>query len=159
MTPPNVSPAGTPAADASPRPGGPLSPWLVAVVFLLLVAAILVCKRPRPEPAQASWTVDTLVEHVRRADPTLYLVLVCEERGTYCGVYFCTRQRSREELQGLRRMPRFAGHWKGVVFADRLGPEWNRVDTDGWGENGLVIGEVLLFGDPEMLEHIRGLLP
>jgi hypothetical protein len=67
------------------------------------------------------------------------------------GVYLCDSPRRWEELLQPRQ-PRYAVRWGGVVFVQKHA---RRLVTDDWGECGLVVGDLVLFGDPQMLGQVR----
>jgi hypothetical protein len=135
------------------RGGGPL------VIFVVLAAATCALGR-RPSPGGADhWTAADLLAHLRQAGPPLHVVPVQQENGPVSGIYLCTRPRRREELQCLLRVRKYADRWQGVVFADRLGAAGPPVNADDWGEHGMLVGQTLLFGDPELLSSLRATLP
>ena len=72
-------------------------------------------------------------------------------------LFLCEGERTWEELSVLNPRPDLVENWKGVLLArpvkglPREGPD----GTDGWGETGLVVGEVALFGDPALIARVR----
>jgi hypothetical protein len=81
--------------------------------------------------------------------PKLHIVRV-NSTSAESGIYICSSPRGWGELQILKRAPECAGRWRGVVFCERAG-----ADCEDWGDNGLRIGPLLLFGDPSLLLRIR----
>jgi hypothetical protein len=67
------------------------------------------------------------------------------------GAYLCDCPRRWEELQFLPRRHDQAPRWRGVVLVDQhpSGPLRSE-----WGECGLAVGGLSLFGDREMLRQI-----
>lgn len=132
--------------------------WALVAVFAVVVVLITWgCRRVR-QRGYENWTVADLTAHVRAHEPTWQVLPTSlSSAGQLDGVYICARPCSRDEVQRLLRGPSRAASWRGVVLAEVLrdtgGPEMSQ-----WGENGLVIGRVLLFGDPAMLQRIEDTL-
>jgi hypothetical protein len=77
--------------------------------------------------------------------------------GEEAGVYLCVKPQEREKLQRLLRDPAFAHKWKGVVYCMReaWGSPVPPDELNSCGEYGLRLGDLLLFGDPALLDRIR----
>jgi hypothetical protein len=141
------------------RRRGAVSQWAIVSIFFAAVAVIPVWKCSRPTPAYDTWKVHDLVSHLEQSDTGLHLVFVRGDKNPVGGVYFCDRPRSRGELQRLQRQRKVADAWRGVVFAERMTKTIDlSVDTLNWEENGLIVGDVLLFGDPALLARIKASL-
>jgi hypothetical protein len=96
-----------------------------------------------------------LVEQLHQAAPELQVVPGATDGNLDMGgVYFCTEAKTREELSLLSRQPERIASWRGVVFASRP-PRSFETRADDWGEHGLLVGNVFLFGDAQLLARIR----
>jgi hypothetical protein len=134
----------------------PLPWWVIVVAFAVLVVGVTLASRLLRPPRSPPRTLGELAEVLRRSDPPLYAVPMADHSSEE-GVYICERPRPREDLQWLRRSPKHAARWRGVVFCERAGGAI-RVPEDqleSWGEHGLRVGPFVLFGDPALLRRIR----
>jgi hypothetical protein len=134
----------------------PLPLWLAAAALLVsLATGQLACRLLHPaDPAPQ--TIAELRQFLARSDLDLHVVQntdITEE----AGIYLCTTPQSREQLWRLLRLAQWAPHWKGVVFCSAEGSS-ARIPgavVEGWGENGMRLGKLLFFGDPDLLARIR----
>jgi hypothetical protein len=134
---------------------------LVALALCLLIPATYLACRKAPPPPPAGAGVKTATElHKLLASRGLALTAVPGSRtgeNADLALFLCEGERTWEELSWLNPRPDLAEKWKGVVLArpakglPREGPD----GTDGWGETGLVVGEVALFGDPALIARVR----
>jgi hypothetical protein len=128
--------------------------WRARAAFLLLllvVAAASVVARSRPARQPDPETVRELLERLRAAGIQWQVLSAMKGGGPEQGVYLCDRPRAWEELQFLGRWPDLAPRWRGVVLVDahplaRL--------SGGWQENGVAVGGLSLYGDPDMLRQM-----
>jgi hypothetical protein len=137
----------------------PVLPWLrsrragnalLPLAFVATaVAAVVVssCARPR-EPG----SIAELLSRLRGAGIDWHVVPLNQGAGDVeQGAYLCESPRRWDELLQPRD-PRFAARWGGVVLADGHA---RTLVADDWGECGLAVGGLVLFGDPRMLEKVQ----
>jgi hypothetical protein len=132
--------------------------WRARTACLLLVvvvAALAAAARSRPARPRDPETVGELLERLRAAGVPWHVTPVIEGGRPEQGAYLCDRPRRREELLRLGRWPELAPRWRGVVLADQHNPA---SFVGGWEENGVVVGDVSLYGDCDMLKRILAIL-
>jgi hypothetical protein len=76
------------------------------------------------------------------------------------GFYLTDRDWPWEQLNALPREIGAASRWTGVVIVDHRNKPFPYVPeiVATWGRHGLMAGQLLMFGDPEILAQIRHLL-
>jgi hypothetical protein len=130
------------------------------VLCLLIPATYLACRKaPPPPPAGAEVRTPTEL-HKLLASRGLVLTAVPGSRtgeNADLALFLCEGERTWEQLSWLNPRPDLAEKWKGVLLArpvkglTREGPD----GIDSWGDCGLVVGEVVLFGDPALIARVR----
>jgi hypothetical protein len=132
-----------------PRPRS-LSPRTVCLLFLAAAALIALALSAGPRHRDPE-TVAELLHRLRGAGIDWQVTPAMNGGGPERGAYLCDRPRSWKELQFLPRRHDRAARWRGVVLVDRhpSGPLRGE-----WGECGLAVGGLSLFGDREMLRQI-----
>ncbi|HZY89752.1 MAG TPA: hypothetical protein VFE78_33330 [Gemmataceae bacterium] len=130
-----------------PRSLSPRTVCLLAAAAATLVAVALAAGPRHREPE----TVAEFLQRLRAAGIDWQVTPVMNGGGPEHGAYLCDRPRRWEELQFLTRRHDQAPRWRGVVLVDRhpSGPLRSE-----WGECGLAVGGLSLFGDREMLRQI-----
>jgi hypothetical protein len=75
------------------------------------------------------------------------------------GFFLSDRSRSWSSLCNVPRLPECIERWTGTVYVER---RWSHEKVQpsfkSWGSNGLIVGRLILFGDPQMLARIRDAL-
>jgi hypothetical protein len=129
-------------------------PWLALAIAATAVVAHSVYPR-RPPPR----SVAELVDRLRRSGVSVWVVPVVEWRPPNLeqGAFLCERDRSREELALLGRAAESQADWAGVVLVKRW-PHWEDAEfiRREWQGCSAWMGDLLLFGDPDMLRRIVG---
>jgi hypothetical protein len=129
-------------------------------LLALAVAATAVLahevRRRRPPPR----SVAELVDRLRRSGVCVWVVPVAQWRPPNLeeeGAFLCERDRSREELALLRRAAEYQADWAGVVLVKQW-PHWEDAEfvLREWQGCSAWVGDLLLFGDPDMLRRIVG---
>jgi hypothetical protein len=118
-------------------------------------AAVLTLEvRRRPPPPRS---VGELVDRLRASGMQLRVVLAAQStQHLEDGAFLCERDCPVEELSRLCRAAESHADWVGVVYAQR----WRRDDVAVGFSNGEWqgcsgwVGDVLLFGDAELLRQI-----
>jgi hypothetical protein len=126
--------------------------WLALAIAATGVVAHSVYPR-RPPPR----SVTELVDRVRRSGVRVWVVPVARSRPNLeAGAYLCERDRPWEELCRLRRVAEYQADWAGVVHATRWphGEDAAGFVLREWQGCFALVGELLLFGDPDMLRRI-----
>jgi hypothetical protein len=119
------------------------------------VAAVLTHEAyPRRPPPRS---VGELVDRLRASGMQLRVVAAAQStQHLEDGAFLCERDCPLEELSRLRRAAESHADWVGVVYAQR----WRRDDVAVGFSNGewqgcsAGVGDVLLFGDAELLRQI-----
>ena len=132
----------------------PLSLWLSVSMLGLSTAVTPLVYRALCPPFVPPRTLQELSELLCQAEPGLLVVPIMPSRPEG-GLWVCERPRSWDELARLRRAPEYAYRWQGVVLCERIGEMTELVDTEIWGEHGMQVGPLLLFGDPALLRRIH----
>jgi hypothetical protein len=127
-------------------------PLLALATAAVAVLAYDVYPR-RPPPRSVGELVDRLRER------SLCFVVVPASQtdpNVDNGVYLCVRDRSPEELVQLPRLAPRRADWAGVVHAERWPAHELFLGDFAWEAPPCAarVGDVLLFGDPEMLRRI-----
>jgi hypothetical protein len=115
------------------------------------VAALVALGRSAVSPPREPETVAEFLQRLRAAGIGWQVTPAMNGGEPEHGAYLCDSPRSWQELQFLPRWHDQAPRWRGVVLVDRhpSGPL-----TGEWGEHGLAVGRLSLFGDPEMVRQI-----
>jgi hypothetical protein len=129
--------------------GARLACLLVVVVVAAAAARSHPARQPEPE------TVGELVERLRAAGIPWQVTSVMKGGGPEAAVFLCDRPRSWEELQHLGRWPEQAPCWRGVVLVD---PHPLASLCGDWEKNGVNVGGLSLYGDPDMRRQILAAL-
>jgi hypothetical protein len=126
--------------------GGNASIHLAFVGTALVAVSLSTCPQ-HPEPD----SVAELLGRLRGAGLDWNVTAVRKGGEVEEGVYLCDRPRGWEDLLLLRQLE-YASRWDGVVYVEKNSPALLQED---WGEHGLVVGKLVLFGDPRMLQEVR----
>ena len=127
---------------------------LTAAAIALLVGLAAWRWAGRQAQVEPGERLPDLAARLRERLPGL-CVVPARPDGDYCaGAYLCDSPRRLEELVWLRRNPRCAAMWTGVVFCEHTAL-WGRVISDDWGENGCQVGPFVFFGDATLIARIR----
>jgi hypothetical protein len=126
------------------------------LVALAIAAAVLLAhesyaRRSRPR------SVTELVDRLRQSGVPVCVVPAARSNPALDnGAYLCEGERAQEELVRAPRAALCQAAWAGVVYAQR----WPH-DEDAfadmlrqWQNCSARVGDVLLFGDPELLRRI-----
>jgi hypothetical protein len=138
----------------------PLSPWTLALAFVLCAVAVPLTHRLLYPPSAPPRTLTELTERLHRAGLALDVVAQTDISPEE-GLFLCECPQPREQLQRLVRAPEHGDRWRGVVFCEfnkRLG-EVDDAELERWGEHGMHLGPFVLFGDPALLLRINQALP
>jgi hypothetical protein len=127
-------------------------PWLALAIAATAVVAHQVYPR-RPPPR----SVAELVDRLRRSGVCFGVVPVQKWRPPTleAGAFLCERDRSWEELGLLWRAAEHQADWAGVVLV-KPWPHWEDAEfvLHEWQGCSALVGDLLLFGDPDMLRRI-----
>ena len=137
-------------------------PWpLWTSVSLFAAAAVMIPltgQRLR-QPASPPRTLAELSARLSQCQPPLYVTRQ-SQNSPEGAMYVCTMPRSREQLCGLACDPKGVerGQWQGIVLC-RMNGEMTWIEDDfiheHWGQYGMRIGQLVFFGDPDLLQRIR----
>jgi hypothetical protein len=108
-------------------------------------------RRPLPR------SVGELVDRLRASGMQLRVVAAAQStQHLEDGAFLCERECPLEELSRLRRAAESHADWVGVAYAQR----WRRDEVavgfinGEWQDCSAPVGDVLLFGDPDLLRRI-----
>ena len=137
----------------------PLPLWISVSLFVGAATMIPLTGQVRRRPVSSPDTQTELAARLAQSTPPLHIVRMYPDRPEG-PMWVCDRPQSLENLRGLIRDPKRvqAGRWQGVVFCQRMGEKTVILDDfirDNWGECGMRVGPLVLFGDPELLQRIR----
>jgi hypothetical protein len=125
------------------------------LLALALAAAVLAhesyARRPGPR------SVAELVDRLHAAGILLRAVPVGQSiQDLENGAYLCERNRHRKELARLYRAAERRADWVGVVHCERWPRHEDTVEfiLREWQSCSARVGDVLLFGDPDLLRRI-----
>jgi hypothetical protein len=135
----------------------PLALYLNVTVFLMAIVMVLLSRQLLRPPTEPSLTLTELTELLSQNTPELHMVPVRKD-ALEEGIYLCTQRQPLEQLAFLPRNSIGAGRWQGVVYCegvthDDFGIEEHELQS--WGEHGMRVGPLLLFGDPAVLDRIH----
>jgi hypothetical protein len=140
----------------------PLPLWITVSLFAVAVTTMPLASRWLRRPVSSLHTLAELTARLSRSTPPLYVVPQFPDQPESWR-WVCDRPQSREQLGRLVRHPDRVktGHWRGIVFCERVGETSGMTDDfihDNWGECGMRIGPFLLFGDPDLLQRIGAVI-
>jgi hypothetical protein len=123
----------------------------LATAALAVLAYEAYPRRPPPR------SVGELVDRLRAFGMQLRVVPVRRTtRDLAQGAFLCERERTWEDLSWLRRAAEYRANWVGVVHAQRWPENEGTVAfiLREWQGCSARVGDVLLFGDAELLRQI-----
>jgi hypothetical protein len=133
--------------------------WCVSrlpALALAIAATAVLAYEVYPKRA-APRSVAELVGRLRAAGLDVRVVpVVRATQDPESGAFLCERDRPWEELFPLQRAAECRGDWAGVVHAQRWPHDEDAVAfiLREWQGCSARVGEVLLFGDPDLLRRI-----
>ncbi len=140
----------------------PLPSWIGVSLFGIAVSMMPLAGPLWRQPT-APHTMTELTARLSRGTP-LHIVRQFPDRPEG-PTWICTRPMSHEELWGMIRTPERvkASQWQGIVFCERLRPEWvadmeEEFIHTVWGEYGMLLEPFVLFGDPDLLQRIHAVI-
>jgi hypothetical protein len=130
--------------------------------LLILVAAVaLAIGHALPRQPQRSADMLDAVAAVQRHSP-LFLISEPYPPGNWVkggALYLCRSPKTAEELDVLSKHPWGKVRWDGVVcFKGTANPNMRYVPWVSEGCGCLPYGQFAVFGDPDLLEEVRGIL-
>ncbi len=131
--------------------------WLSLIIGLLAaLAGYLLRGAEARVPREPADSIPALVAHLERHGIHLRVIPSARD-GDVCEGAFLTRtSRNWEQLSFWLRHPKQLSHWKDTVHVQVDGNARTRAETAAYlGESCLVYGQLVLFGDPDLLAEIR----
>jgi hypothetical protein len=130
--------------------------WLLAVALLSAGAGYRLRSAGDGGGAPPADSIPALVAHLEQRGIHLRVIPLAHD-GDVCQGAFLTRTSSDwKELSFWLRNPQQLSHWRGTVHVQ---PEHSararEVALASWGEACMVYGQLILFGDPDLLAEIR----
>ena len=139
----------------------PSAPWLLIAVFMvavLLVVGLGQRKVRSTTPPLHDWTFSELATYLNQAGLGLHRVPTQKSVATGDTMFLTTTEKGWDELNMLSKDARRIAEWRGVLYCERLGGRDPSPLTSQWGEDCLVIGPFLFYGDRELLAQVRAVL-
>jgi hypothetical protein len=137
----------------------PLSLWIYVSLFVASATMIPLANWLRCRPTDPERTLSELKVRLSQCTPPLYVVPQ-SPHFPESAMWVCNMPRSREQLCGLichaKRVER--GQWEGIVLCQMRGEVAVIEDDfihDQWGKYGMRIGQLVFFGDPDLLRRIH----
>ena len=142
----------------------PILRWNLPTLWRTLLVALLAALAGyalRGAPARiASWqptdSIPALVAHLEQRGIQLRVIPSARD-GDVCEGAFLTRtSKNWEQLSFWLRNPEQLSHWQGTVHVQADGNDRARAETAAsLGDACLVYGQLVLFGDPDLLAEIK----
>jgi hypothetical protein len=133
--------------------------WNAARLPLLAVAlaSIVVAAHEAPSRRLTPRSAGELVDRLRQSGVHFWVVPVLQSGlDLDAGVFLCARDRSWEELSRLHRAAEYQAEWAGAVLAQQWPAYEGSIDfiRREWQGCSAGVGDLLLFGDPDLLRRI-----
>ncbi len=132
--------------------------WLAA----LLAAALLglwVGGHAPPAGSLDDWDIPQLAAYLNRQGLALRLVSTSKEGANREKAFLTTTGQGWEDFNCLPKDPRQLHHWRGTLYCEWCPPGHEGSDLAfPPAEDCLVVGPFVLFGDRQLLDHVRALL-
>jgi hypothetical protein len=131
---------------------------LTLLLGIAVVGQILMLVRPVPADSLniSRSHVEAIITKLRTTGIDLRMVSQRGD-GLWDNAFYLTKtNKDEQELEKVPADPDFLDHWQGTVVVMRLGNR-ARYDNqlDHWGDACMVNGELVFFGDKELLREIR----
>jgi hypothetical protein len=128
------------------------------VVAVLLVVMLGQRKVRSTTPPLEDWTFSELVAYLNRAGLGLRPISTQKNGNSNEAVFLTTTDREWKDLNALSKDPRRIAEWRGILYCERLGGRDPSGLMSQWGEDCLVAGLFLFYGDRELLAQVRTVL-
>jgi hypothetical protein len=136
-------------------------PLVPAVLTGALLAVPLVQRDTGPAtPAAAldDWDLARLVAYLNEEGLGLRRVSAQRNGGNPRKAYLTTTAQGWMDLDSLPKDPKRLARWRGTLYCERgPGDHWPDLQEQ-WGDDCLVVGPFLFFGDRELLGRVRAAL-
>jgi hypothetical protein len=137
--------------------------WFLAACFSGIVLLAVTCGKQQVGPAASplpldDWHILEMVAHLNRAGLKLRLITVSKHGAIGPSVYLTATKKEWEELNNLHKDHQIIDRWKGVLYCERVTGYDPSEMMQSWGDDCLLIGPFLFYGDAEMLAHVRAAL-
>ncbi|HEY7308423.1 MAG TPA: hypothetical protein VH643_03570 [Gemmataceae bacterium] len=139
----------------------PLTRWLLTTAFMaavLLVVALGQRKREPATPALDDWSLSELVDHLNREGLGLRMVSPQKNGDIGQAVYLTPTDKGWHDVNALTKDPRRIGEWRKIIYCESVKGRDPSYLMSQWGEDALVIGPFLFYGDRELLRRVRAIL-
>lgn len=101
------------------------------------------------------WDVLQLASYLKEAGLNLRPQSVQEDGRIGQSVYLTSTEKDWQELNGLIKDPKRIHQWRGIVFCTYEGPIAAENLARQWGDQGLLVGPFVFYGDGELLARIN----
>lgn len=139
----------------------PLIRWLLTATSMgavLLVVALGQRTREPATPTMDDWSLSELVAHLNRAGLELRMVSPQQNGDIGKAAYLTPTDKGWHDVNALTKDPRRIGEWRKIIYCESVKGRDPSVLMSQWGENGLVVGPFLFYGDRELLMRVRAVL-
>ena len=135
-------------------------PWPQYVAFVCFIAAAACMPFAfRSRPAPKAWTLPELAERIRQEHPELHIIPYSRGSSNLnAGFYISTNAKMWEDARRLTGT--HISKWENIVICTPTGPSVAITDEQVsiWGTRILRAGDVVVFGDPELIRLIAPLI-
>jgi hypothetical protein len=133
--------------------------WRTLLVALLAALAGYGLRGALPRSAQQpADNIPALVAHLELRGIQLRVIASAQDGDVCAGAYLTRTSKNWEQLSFWPRDPRQLSHWQDTVLIQPEGNAQARAEAlalNNWQEGYLVYGQLILFGDPDLLAEIR----
>jgi hypothetical protein len=134
--------------------------WALPPAVLAGVLLALWVGQPKTDPAPLKdWDISQLVSYLNEEGLGLRVVSTRKDGAVHQTAYLTTTPRDWDDLNRLQRGRTRIDQWRGTLHCERGpgGEIWADLARQ-WGDNSLVVGPFLLYGDRELLGRVRAAL-
>jgi hypothetical protein len=98
-----------------------------------------------------------LQDRLQRHGIDLQVVSTRKDGGESDSVFLLAKPRDFGDLNVLSKNPSRIREWDGVLYCERIGRDPDAL-VEQWGANCMIVEPFILYGDPALLEQVRGAL-
>jgi hypothetical protein len=135
--------------------------WLLPAVLVVPVLLVVAFGPRRASPATSpldDWDFTKLVAHLNRAGLGMREVSTQKNGVIGNAVFLTTTDKEWDDFNRLTKDPRRIAEWQGILYCECVKGRNPWLLTSQWGEDCLVAGPFLFYGDHKLLAQVRAAL-
>jgi hypothetical protein len=139
----------------------PSARWLLPAVLVVPVLLVVALGPRRASPATSpldDWNLTELVAQLNRAGMRLREVPPQKNGPIGNAVYLITTDKEWDDINALTKDRRRIAEWRGVLYCECVKGRNPWFLANQWGEDCLVAGPFLFYGDHQLLAQVRAAL-